>query len=78
MSPFILEIPKHAAERLKLRKVSRNLVRRCITRGELIEVRANGRKIRHLRIGQRILEVVYLDRVGGFILVSCYWEGEFP
>lgn len=78
MSPFVLEVPKHAAERLKLRKVSRNLVRRCITRGELTEVRSNGRKIRRLQVGNRVLEVVYLDRAGGFILVSCYWEGEFP
>jgi len=78
MSPFILEVPAHAAERLKLRKVSRSQVRRCITRGVLVEVRTNGRKTRRLQIGRRTLEVIYLDRAGGFILVSCYWEGEFP
>ena len=78
MSPFILEIPDHAEERLKLRKISRHHVRKAIITGELIEVNANGRQIRQLKIGSRTLEVVYLSRPGGFILVTCYWGGEFP
>jgi len=78
MSPFILEISVHATGRLKLRKISRSLVRRCIVRGELIEVRPSGRQIRRLRIGNRTLEVIYINRPNGFILVSSYWEGEYP
>jgi hypothetical protein len=78
MSPFVLEIPEHAAKRLKLRKISRNDVRKAIITGELIEVKASGRQIRQLKIGNRMLEVVYLSRPGGFILVTCYWGGEFP
>jgi len=77
MSPFVLEIPKHATGRLKIRKISRDLVRRCITRGLLIDVRKNGRQVRQLRVGNRVLEVIYRNRSGGFILVSCYWKGEY-
>ncbi len=78
MSPFILEVPSHATKRLKSRKISRDLVRRCITRGVLIEVRPNGRQVRHLQVGNRVLEVIYRNCTGGFILVSCYWKGEYP
>jgi hypothetical protein len=78
LSPFILEIPAHATKRLKLRKISRDLVRRCITRGILTEVRENGRQVRQLRVGSRLLVVIYRNRAGGFVLVSCYWKGESP
>ena len=78
MSPFLLEVPGHATGRLKLRKISRSLIRRCIARGLLIEVRPNGRHVRQLKVGNRVLEVIYRNRPGGFILVSCYWEGEYP
>ena len=77
MSPFILEIPEHAAERLKLRKISRHLARKAIITGKLIEVQANGRQVRRLKLGSKSLDVVYLSRPGGFILVTCYWGGEF-
>jgi hypothetical protein len=78
MSPFFPEIPKHATGRLKIRKISRDLVRRCIARGVLIEVREDGRQVRQLEVSNRLLEVIYRQRTGGFILVSCYWKGEYP
>lgn len=78
MSPFFLEIPKHATGRLKIRKISRDLVRRCIVRGVLVELRESGRQVRQLEVGNRVLEVIYRQRAGGFILVSCYWKGEYP
>ena len=78
MSPFILDIPDHALERLRLRKITRHQVRQAIMLGELVEVKENGRNIRRHKIGNRFLEVVYLNRMGGFILITCYWGGEFP
>ncbi len=57
MSPFLLEVSEHAHERLKTRRIARNLVRQ-------------------LSIKNKILEVVYLAKKGGFILITAYWLGE--
>ena len=78
VSPFFLEIPEHALQRLKMRKISRHHVRKVIVLGELVEVHDNGRNVRRLKIGSKILEVVYLGRPGGFVLVTCYWLGDYP
>ncbi len=76
MSPFLLEVSEHAHERLKTRRIARNLVRQCIIKGELVELHENGREVRQLSIKNKILEVVYLAKKGGFILITAYWLGE--
>ncbi len=76
MAPSRLEVPDHAQERLKQRGITRVQVRACLYEGTLVGADLNGRRINQKRIGKRLLVVVYLQVVGGHIVVTAYWKGE--
>ena len=78
MSPFRVEIPSHAKERLKLRGISREAARKCLAKGDFVGLDVRGRNTKRIRLGRRTLEVVYLDITGGYLVVTAYWVGVFP
>ncbi len=78
MSPFILEVPAHAEARLRLRKITRNKIRKCIIHGNVTENGRRGRTVQRYKFGSRILEIVTIRRMGGYLLVTCYWKGKTP
>ncbi len=77
MAPFNLEISDHAALRLKERRVTREQVRRCLAKGTLTAVDTNGRSIKRFAFKKRVLEVIYVERQLGFVIVTAYWRGEW-
>jgi hypothetical protein len=78
MSPFVLIVDKHALDRFQLRGITRQKIRSAIVKGELVEFQTNGRKVRRLNIGKRLLEVVYVNLKLGYAVVTAYWIGEYP
>ena len=74
MAPARLEIPQHAALRLRQRRISRQMIRRCIARGQLLGIDVNGRSIAALAVGKRTLVVVYIAEKHGFLAVTAYWK----
>ncbi len=75
MSPSRLEVPDHAQERLKQRRITRQQVRDCLSQGLLIGTDLRGRRINQKTIGKRILIVVYLEMLGGHVVITAYWKG---
>jgi hypothetical protein len=74
VSPFRLEVSDHAEDRLKLRGITRQLVRQCIAKGKLDSLDVSGRLVRELNVGRKTLVVVNLDIDGGALLVTAYWR----
>jgi hypothetical protein len=75
MSPSRLEVPQHATDRLKLRKVTRRQVRDCLYKGKLVSTDGNGRRINEKKFGSKTLVVIYLPVTGGFKVITTYWKG---
>ena len=73
MSPFVLELSDHAKLRLKQRAITRNQVRLCLTHGTQKSFDIRGRRVRIIKIRSRILEVIYLEISGGYLIVTAYW-----
>jgi len=76
MSPSRLEVPDHAGERLKQRAITRKQVRDCIHLGSLTGTDLKGRLVSQKRFGNRLLVVVYLEVIGGHLIITAYWKGE--
>ena len=75
MAPSRLEVSDHAQDRLKLRKITRKHVRDCIHNGVLVGTDIKGRKVNEKKIGNKVLVVIYIDIVGGAMVVTSYWKG---
>ena len=74
MSPFKLEISDHAAQRLKQRLITRDLVRQCVIKGQLVGFDIRGRVIREFLVGRRRLVVIYIEITLGVLVVTAYWR----
>jgi hypothetical protein len=74
MTPSRLEVPQHALDRLKLRRVTRKQIRECLYKGKLVSTDGNGRRISEKRFGKQILIVVYLLVQGGYLVITTYWK----
>ncbi len=75
MTPSRLEVPDHAQERLKQRQITRQQVRDCLYKGFLIGTDLKGRRTNQKTIGKRTLIVVYLEVLGGHVVITAYWKG---
>jgi len=76
MAPSRLEISDHAQDRIKQRGITRQQVRNCLNLGKITGIDLRGRKICQKRIGSRLLIVVYIEVVGGQLVVTACWKGE--
>lgn len=74
LSPAHLEISDNASERLKERRITRQMVRLCIEKGRLFGVDINGRRVKQILIKKRALIVVYLGTTKGQLVVTAYWK----
>ena len=77
MAPSRLDVSNHAKERLKQRKITRNLIRKVLALGTLVGADLKGRRIKQKKFGKRTLIVIYVENVGGQSVVTAYWKGEF-
>jgi hypothetical protein len=75
MSPSRLEVSPHAIERLKQRLITRENVRLCLAEGLLVSADISGRLVKEKKIGKKTLVVVYINELGGQMLVTAYWKG---
>lgn len=75
MAPSRLEVPPHAMDRLKLRKVTRRQIRECLHKGNLVSTDGNGRRINEKKFGKQTLTVVYLLVRHGYMVITAYWKG---
>ena len=76
MAPSRLELSEHANERLRQRCITRDQIRRVLRQSsQLTTSDINGRKIKEKKFGKKILVVVYLDILGGQLIVTAYWKG---
>jgi hypothetical protein len=75
MSPSRLEVPRHAMDRLKLRKVTRRQIRECLHKGILVSTDGSGRRINEKNFGRQTLTVVYLVVREGHMVITAYWKG---
>ena len=78
MSPVFVRISEHAASRMKQRGITRRQVRRCLTRGKAVGVDITGRRIKRIRVNHDVLEVIYLEVAGGYLVVTAYVKGVWP
>ena len=53
------------------------MVRRCLIEGAIVGLDEKGRRLKRIKIGRRVLEIVYLEISGGYLLVTNYWLGEY-
>jgi len=75
MTPSKLELSDHAADRLKLRQITRKQVRDCIYSGTLSGTDLKGRRVKRKKFGKRLLEVVYIEILAGYLVITAYWRG---
>jgi hypothetical protein len=61
--------------RLKLRKVTRQLIRDCLYKGKLVSTDGNGRRINEKNFGKHTLVVAYLQVRDGYMVITTYWKG---
>ena len=50
------------------------MIRDCLAKGEARSVDVNGRLVRSLPIGKRVLVVIYIEIRGGALVVTAYWR----
>ena len=74
----MLELSPHAAERIKQRRSTRAQLRSCLAKGKNYGVDLSGRRVRRIRFGSRVLEVVYLEGTKGYLVVTAYWRNKWP
>ncbi|HLB58799.1 MAG TPA: DUF4258 domain-containing protein [Bdellovibrionota bacterium] len=74
MTPFFLEISRHAKERIKQRRITRKKIRDCIIHGDLLNIDYRERRTRALKFGAKTLEVIYLEIKMGYLVVTAYWR----
>ena len=75
MTPFRLELSEHAAARLKQRLITREHVRKCVAKGNILGFDLRGRVVCQARIGRDDLVVVYIEIPQGVLVVTAYWKG---
>ena len=75
MTPLRLDLSEHAAARLKQRLITREQVRNCVAKGNILGFDLRGRVVCQARIGRDDLVVVYIEIPQRVLVVTAYWKG---
>lgn len=73
-----MEISGHATARIKQRRITRSQIRNCLVKGQVYGVDLGGRKIKRVKFGKRVLEVIYIEKSRGYLIVTAYWRNVWP
>lgn len=76
MSPFLLKITIHASKKLKKRKITRENLRKGLIQGATENHPSKLKKRKKIKVKKRTLEIIYIDILGGYLIVTAYWLGE--
>ena len=78
MSPFALDLSEHARIRIKERRISRSQIRTCIAKERSVGSQPGGRQLKRIKFGKRALEVIYLSKQDGVVVITAYWRNVWP